>query len=152
MGRVCAYAWWECHGINRKWRAISNQRHLLLQIPGLLYMAARKGRVEMVRTLVQGGANVDIQAQHERSPLHVASINGHLKVVRALIRAGANVNIQDYTGLTSVHVAFIEGRVEVMRVLMEAGAIVDTSVLRDLQRNLGMCRGIYRMYNKCVDR
>ena len=57
-----------------------------------LHRAAREGRLDACRLLVDEGANVNATNVDDWSPLHLAAQMGHVDVCRALIRAGANVN------------------------------------------------------------
>ena len=63
-----------------------------------LYTAALKGHLEVVRFLVESGANKD-QGTTDKgaTPLFVAAEKGHLAVVRLLVESGANTD-QGTTG------------------------------------------------------
>jgi hypothetical protein len=58
-----------------------------------LQTASEKNRETVVRLLAQGGADVNKRSGKYGSPLQRASYFGHLAVVRALVHNGANVNI-----------------------------------------------------------
>ena len=61
-------------------------------------MAARHGHLEVVRFLVESGANKDqCLTNNGATPLFVAARHGHLEVVRFLVESGAN-NDQGATG------------------------------------------------------
>ncbi len=87
-----------------------------------LHGAARDGRVEIVRMLIDAGANVNVQTNYGKTPLHWAAWNGRVEVVRMLIGAGADVNLKDNDGWTPLHVAAGYGRVEIARMLIDAKA------------------------------
>ena len=65
----------------------------------LLY-AARDGRVELARTLLDAGANVNRAEANEISPLLMALTNDHMAVARLLIERGADINAADFWGRT----------------------------------------------------
>lgn len=57
--------------------------------------AAKEGRLENVKILIEAGANVDVQDIDQNSPLIYASIGGHVAVIECLIKANANVDGQN---------------------------------------------------------
>ena len=59
-----------------------------------MFAAAGNGNVELVRALVEAGANVDqaFSTTYGATPLCVSAKKGHVEVVRALLEAGANVD------------------------------------------------------------
>jgi len=65
-----------------------------------LHFAANNGHVDVVRFLLEKGANVNAQDHRGRTPLHLAALDGHVDVVRFLLEKGANVNAQDHRGRT----------------------------------------------------
>jgi ankyrin repeat protein len=58
----------------------------------VLTFVAQTDNIELVRALVEGGANVNGSDRTDQNPLTVAVTNGHGAVVRELLRCGANVN------------------------------------------------------------
>jgi ankyrin repeat protein len=72
-------------------------------IPGamtaLLY-AARDGRVDLARTLLDAGADVNRREANDVAPLLMAITNDHMDVARLLIERGADVNAADFWGRT----------------------------------------------------
>ena len=56
-----------------------------------LFIAALEGHLEVVRFLVESGANKDQGLTDDgRTALFIAAENGHLEVVRFLVESGAN--------------------------------------------------------------
>lgn len=60
--------------------------------PSALHEAARLGRTNMVRALIDAGADVNAADAKLQTPLHEAAREGHLTCVRALLEAGASVD------------------------------------------------------------
>ncbi len=85
-----------------------------------LFVASHKGRNEVVKLLVEAGADLN-QTWHGITPLFQASQNGHAKVVKALVTAGADLN-QIWNGATPLFKASQNGHTEVVKVLVKAGA------------------------------
>ena len=87
-----------------------------------LFIAAENGNLEMVRLMLEKGADINIQDEEGWAPLLGATSRGHIEVVRLLIDAGAEVNIQEGRGDTSVNIAAKNGYIQIVRLLIGAGA------------------------------
>jgi uncharacterized protein len=57
-----------------------------------LYIACETGHLEVVRLLVDAGANVDKWDKGDDTPLSIASQEGHYEIVRLLVDAGADLD------------------------------------------------------------
>eukprot|EP00731_Ephydatia_muelleri_P036664 Em0301g2a len=72
-----------------------------------LYAASCNRHLDVVKTLLEAGANIDqvyktllgagadvniARSDDGRRPLYIASLNAHLGVVKTLMEAGANIN------------------------------------------------------------
>jgi len=85
--------------------------------------AAGLGEVEMVRLLLDRGANPKIGDKDNLTPLQLAAHHGNLAIVRMLLKAGANVNSTDSRyGYTALASASQNDHVKVVRELLGAGA------------------------------
>lgn len=89
-----------------------------------LLLAAERGDVSAVQTLVDAGAVPDGLQEQEWTPLQAASFNGHVEVVRTLLSAGAQVNIAEDTPLM---LAVWKGHAAITKVLLEADAGFDVA-------------------------
>lgn len=103
-----------------------------------LGMAARDGRVELVRVLVARGADVTrLNGLMGATPAHEAAYGGHADVVRALAESGALARGLDldaqgaYNGFTALHDAVWHGHADAAR------ALVDTGASRDVRAHTG---------------
>ena len=87
-------------------------------------MAATGGHLEVVRTLLEVGADKDkATTDTGATPLFTAAVIGHLEVVRTLLEAGADKDkASTDTGATPLFMAAENGHLEVVRTLLEAGA------------------------------
>eukprot|EP00903_Cladosiphon_okamuranus_P014825 g13730.t1 len=104
----------------RKWAA-------WLRVP--LEHAAARGNLDLVNTLLQGGADgrAGWRGCRGRTLLHAAAVGGNPGVVTALLRAGAqpDVNVVSMSPKRSaLFVATVCGHEEVARLLIQAGADV----------------------------
>lgn len=94
--------------------------------------AAAAGKTDMVRFLLEKGADVDemgIYHPYDRrceervgSALHQAARNGHQDIVALLLGEGADVNLKDLRGRTPLALAEAEGNDAVKSLLREHGA------------------------------
>ena len=87
-----------------------------------LSLASVEGHVEVVRVLLEVGADARARDKDVRSPLHEASYSGHVEVARVLLEGGADASAKDLSGESPLHQALSQGHVEVVRVLLERGA------------------------------
>lgn len=70
-----------------------------------LFIAATCGNVEILRFLVENGANVNATDDFGFTPLMAASDSQFLDAVTFLIDQGADVNLHDSGGFTALHYA-----------------------------------------------
>ena len=89
---------------------------------GSLSAPAENGHVEVVRSLLEAGADKDAPNEGGESPLWTASSQGHVEIVRLLLEAGASKDAPGLEGRTSLFTAASQGHVEVARLLCAAGA------------------------------
>jgi ankyrin repeat protein len=88
-----------------------------------LMIAARRGSLDLVKRLLQAGANIELPDDlYGCRPLHHAAIGGHVEVVKGLLDAGAVVDAKDYKGATPLQLAQRMKRAEVVQLLAQAEA------------------------------
>ncbi len=102
-----------------------------------LMLATQRGPIEIVKLLIEGGADVNVMSEDDPKPktkkdrvepslvftaLEIASRRGRTEIAKLLIDAGADVNARDYKGATALMWASNEGHTEIVNLLKEAGA------------------------------
>jgi len=109
----------------------------------LLQAAAAKGKVAVVKLLLDSGAAVDGLQEPGLTALHYAAANGHKAVVDLLLSKAAKPGAQTGNGVTSLHLASRKGYEAVAKALLAAGAPVnaqtkafDKSDTEDLQYSI----------------
>ncbi|KAI9653676.1 MAG: hypothetical protein M1831_005704 [Alyxoria varia] len=85
--------------------------------------AAFRGYFEVVKTLVERGANANRRCLGGHTPLHDAAMMGHVAVVRNLInKGGADIDAANDGGWTPLAEAAEHGKPEVVKILLAKGA------------------------------
>lgn len=88
----------------------------------LLHVAAREGTLNIVRSLLSLGTNVNTQTLMKQTPLLLASKAGHTSVVLELLGRGADMEIADRNGFTPLLTASLHGHKHVVQELIQYGA------------------------------
>ena len=116
-------------GSRRSWTAVWIALAAMLICDGAyasaLSSAAKRGKVDKVRKLIESGVDLDEQDSRGNSAIYQAAYKGHSTVVQMLVDAGADFEIDNRFGSTPLHVAARYGHVDVIRVLAAAGADLD---------------------------
>jgi ankyrin repeat protein len=93
-----------------------------------LVAAAEAGNLDVVRALLDAGANPDTPDADDNGSLEAASLEGHESVVRLLLDRGADPNWADpHEFRTPLMAAAARGHAGVIRLLVACGARVDES-------------------------
>ena len=58
-----------------------------------LYLAARKGHIEVLKLLLDKGADISVANADGWTPLNAAASSGHLEVVKLLLDQGADISV-----------------------------------------------------------
>ncbi|KAJ5094789.1 hypothetical protein N7456_010650 [Penicillium angulare] len=94
-----------------------------------LLVACERGDDNLVKLLLECGANPATPDDENRSPIWCAAQNGHSKVVRLLIDYGSNITARNSRGWTPLNIASDRGHFDTVTILLESGA--DFSVRQD---------------------
>jgi len=89
-----------------------------------LVIAAYKGHVEIVKMLLEAGADVTaVDPEMKATALHAATYAGRTEAAKLLIACKIDIDKQGpYNGYTALHDAIWQNNIETAKVLIEAGA------------------------------
>lgn len=88
-----------------------------------LRLAVRANNLEMVKILIEAGANPN--SDQESLPLHVAAFNGNFDILRYLLSKGAALT-HPVTGWTALHSAASGGHIEIADYLIAQGVNINS--------------------------
>ena len=117
-------------GLKRPWVARLSALVLALAVLGAggpgnspVADAAERGDLEVVRTLLRDGADVNTAQSDGRTALHWAAIRNDIEIARTLLYAGATARATTRLGgYTPLHLASRAGSAEVAGLILEEGA------------------------------
>jgi ankyrin repeat protein len=104
-------------------------------------------KLGMIKLLIEGGADVNIQDHNHWSALFYAIKFNRMNICQLLIEKGANVNQCDENGWTPLMIAIVDYKIDIIKLLLIRGANVN------IKSNAGWsARDIalrYNSYNFC---
>jgi len=83
----------------------------------LLHFAARDGELDLVRSVLDAGGDVNEPAENSWTPLHFAAEGGHVFVVQFLLDRGADPGATTSEGYTPLDVAAVYDRSGIVELL-----------------------------------
>lgn len=111
-----------------------------------LAAAVTNGHVDVVRCLVQNGADVNTRTNDDCTPLMIACKYGQLSVVTFLVEHGAIMDLQDKDGKTALHYAVHFEHVSRNVVMNIVTFLVEQGADMDLQDKEGATALHYAFY------
>ncbi|MDQ7055090.1 MAG: ankyrin repeat domain-containing protein [Persephonella sp.] len=90
-----------------------------------LHVAVKEGDAELVKYLLEKGADPNGKGAFGETPLHIAVDRGYLDIVQLLLERGADPNAQSNEGNTPLHMAVIASSADIAYELIKKGASVD---------------------------
>eukprot|EP01086_Lenisia_limosa_P006788 TRINITY_DN25909_c0_g1_i1.p1 TRINITY_DN25909_c0_g1~~TRINITY_DN25909_c0_g1_i1.p1 ORF type:complete len:130 (+),score=36.19 TRINITY_DN25909_c0_g1_i1:76-465(+) len=96
-----------------------------------LILAAQRGDLEKVTSLVAEGSNVNDRDWRGMVALHFAARNGHVEIATALLEAGASIEERDWQRWRPLHHAAARGHKNVVDMLLEKGCTVHLKTQAD---------------------
>lgn len=90
-----------------------------------LHYAAALGNEEVVKLLLERGANIDAGSSAGDTPLHWAAYSDRILIVGLLIDKGARIDAVNPNGVTPLHMAASAGHVNAAELLIDRGANIN---------------------------
>lgn len=89
-----------------------------------LWTASTLGHLDLVKELVDRGADIEHTTDSKSSPLRGAAFDGHIDVVKYLVKKGANIDKPNQVGQSPLTIAAAMKQIETVKYLIEHGANV----------------------------
>lgn len=90
-----------------------------------LCIAASTGQLDVMRLLLDRGADPDGAAADGRTPLYDAALNGQAEAIKLLLSRGAAVDGVAISGSAPLHAAALRGHTAAVKILLDSGATVN---------------------------
>jgi ankyrin repeat protein len=90
-----------------------------------LHEAAVDGKTQIVKLLLDHGADVNARGGPYGSALHAASSKGHEQIVKLLLDKGANINARDGHYGSALQGASFEGHEQLVKLLLDKGTNIN---------------------------
>ena len=100
----------------------------------------RSGDAEVVRLLLEAGANVNHQSVHKRFPLQFAVERNMVNVLRVLMEYSPKLDLVDDDGDTALHCMNSGTSLEIVKILVNAGVDVN---FRNRNRDTPICKAVW---------
>jgi len=91
-----------------------------------LAYACKYNHIEIVKLLIDNGADVNIAVNTGSTPLHIALNGGNTEIAEYLIENNADINVKDIMGMSALAWAAKQGDLELVIFLVKNGADINS--------------------------
>ena len=106
-----------------------------------LLLAASWNNYMAVRTLLDHGADANIQDINDVTPLHESVSRGFCKISQLLVEKGSNVNLRTKDSRTPLYIAVKRNDLHLIKLLLENGADLGMEYKEDPEERVYLVRG-----------
>ena len=93
-------------------------------IEAALIWSADLGHVDVVKALIDNGADLEASDFYGWTPLMKATYRNNIEIVKLLVEKGANVNAKNFVGNSVLYIAEeLNIKPDILHLLVSAGAI-----------------------------
>lgn len=85
----------------------------------------KEGKQEIVKLLLERGADIESKDQYGQTPLHWAAIKNDLEVLKVLVKKNANLNAKNEFGNSALHLAVDHKSDHALQILIEEKANIN---------------------------
>lgn len=87
-----------------------------------LYRALSLNNANIVKVLLEAGANPNIECGGSEMAIHIATVLSGTNAIKMLVESGALIDAQDRDGWTPLHYAVANDKMNVVKLLLKFGA------------------------------
>jgi ankyrin repeat protein len=114
----------------------------------LVHIAAQIGDLDILKYLIEQGANYNAQARRGEAPLHLAVFNNYRQIIEFLItECNAAIEIKDLDGGTPLSWAVYENKLDCVKLLLNLGANINEP---DYEKRTPLHWAVYQKHKKMV--
>jgi ankyrin repeat protein len=113
-----------------------------------LLLASLSGQKDLVKALIDEGADINEKNKYGQTPLIYASRGSHIEIIKLLLSQGADVNKKYNQSSTPLTEAMAKGNKEIIELLMEKGADVN---LEDQSGNTPLILAVIFQHKEIVE-
>jgi len=113
-----------------------------------IFWAAQMGEVELMRCLINCGADVNAQTDRKETPLHCAVMMGDHLIVDLLLAHGADPNLPAQHHQTALHRAVMRGDVQLVEALIANGADIE---MKDAEKRTAADWAVLKTFPEVLD-
>ena len=92
-----------------------------------LQLAASRGEIELIKEIIDEGADINETNKHGKTALMLAAGNGRLEAVHLLLKLNAAIDAQEVDGMTALMMAASDGKSDAVKALIDNGANVNVT-------------------------
>jgi ankyrin repeat protein len=113
----------------------------------VLLKAAQNGYTEIVRALVENGADVEAKDSYDLTALFLAAYEGYTDIVQLLLDYGADISVRNAYGMSALLWTAWNGHTETLQVLLDRGADVEE---QDNSEETALIKAAYQGHTEIV--